>query len=145
MKLTKKALLAKQPMFLNDFEDVASVVHNFEVGYTHRLSKEEQVKAVEEFCKTYKVLFADYTYEDYSGDAYVFGYLPSENLFFEVHGGHCSCYGLEGQWDVETHTKEQLEALFAARKWDKKKEDTDRYYHRYAQSSVEFQNWLKGE
>jgi len=53
-----------------------------------------------------EVLFAAYTYEDYSGDAFVL--LQKEGKLFEVNGGHCSCYGLEGQWEPEETTKEAL-------------------------------------
>jgi hypothetical protein len=46
-----------------------------------------------------KVLFASYEYEDYSGYALVL-YSQNEKLY-EVNGSHCSCYGLEGQWEPE--------------------------------------------
>lgn len=48
------------------------------------------------------VLIASYTYEDYSGDAYVL--FERDGALFEVHGGHCSCYGLEDQWEPEATT-----------------------------------------
>lgn len=47
------------------------------------------------------LLYADYHYGNYEGEAYVFGYNTEDGKFFEVYGGHCSCYGLEGQWDEE--------------------------------------------
>lgn len=47
-----------------------------------------------------KILFATYTYENYSGDAFVL-IQNKEGKLFEVNGSHCSCYGLEGQWDPE--------------------------------------------
>lgn len=52
------------------------------------------------------VLVANYTYEDYSGDAYVL--FEREGQLFEVHGGHCSCYGLEGQWEPSAVTVDEL-------------------------------------
>ena len=30
-------------------------------------------------------------------------------MLFEVNGSHCSCYGLEGQWDVEEINIKELE------------------------------------
>jgi len=52
----------------------------------------------EEF-ETIDVLVAWYDCEDYEGSAFV---LFSQNgKLYEVHGGHCSCYGLEGQWGPE--------------------------------------------
>lgn len=35
----------------------------------------------------------------------------SDGIFFEVSGGHCSCYGFEGQWkDLEATTIEYLKS-----------------------------------
>ena len=45
------------------------------------------------------VLWASYEYEDYSGSAWVI--LEDGGKLYEVHGSHCSCNGLEGQWDPE--------------------------------------------
>lgn len=53
-----------------------------------------------------EVLFAAYTYEDYSGDALVV--FRKDGRLFEVNGGHCSCYGLEDQWSPEETTTEAL-------------------------------------
>lgn len=52
------------------------------------------------------ILLADYTYEDYSGDALVI--YEEGGKLYEVNGGHCSCYGLEGQWSPEETTWEAL-------------------------------------
>jgi len=52
------------------------------------------------------VLFAYYNYEDYSGSAFVVFML--NGLLFEVHGSHCSCYGLEDQWAPEETSWEAL-------------------------------------
>ncbi len=49
------------------------------------------------------ILAAAYTYEDYSGSAMVL-YEKGDKLFVN-HGGHCSCYDLEGQWAPEEVTK----------------------------------------
>jgi len=54
-----------------------------------------------------KILFAFYNYEDYSGDAFVL--LEKENKLYEVNGSHCSCYGLEGQFDLEEVNLTELE------------------------------------
>lgn len=42
------------------------------------------------------ILLAYYCYENYEGDAYVL--FEQDGTLYEVSGGHCSCYGLEGQW-----------------------------------------------
>jgi hypothetical protein len=53
-----------------------------------------------------EVMVASYTYEDYSGSAYVL--FEKNGHLFEVHGSHCSCYGLEDQWEPEAVTREAI-------------------------------------
>ncbi len=64
-----------------------------------------------------EVLFAKYTYEDYSGFASVL--YPKGNKYYLNECSHCSCYGLEGQWNPEEYeTKEVLlAALTKASAW----------------------------
>lgn len=45
------------------------------------------------------VLLAWYSYEAYSG--YSFVLYEKDGKLWEVNGSHCSCHGLEGQWDPE--------------------------------------------
>jgi hypothetical protein len=54
-----------------------------------------------------RVFVACYRDTDYSGSAYVL--YASGKTLYEVHGSHCSCYGLEGQWEPEDTTIESLE------------------------------------
>lgn len=56
-----------------------------------------------------------YKYEDYQGTGEVVGFNTETNEFFIVSGGHCSCYGLEGQWDMEPYSFEQLINYFEKR------------------------------
>jgi hypothetical protein len=59
----------------------------------------------EDICNEFKcnfdgdVLHADYENEDYDGSARVL--FTRDGKLFYVEGGHCSCYGLEDQWDEE--------------------------------------------
>lgn len=53
-----------------------------------------------------EVLLASYTYADYEGDAFVL--FRKGDKLYEVNGGHCSCYGLEGQWEPEETNVEAL-------------------------------------
>lgn len=55
-----------------------------------------------------EILFAWYGDGSYCGAAVVIGRKPDGSLY-EVHGSHCSCYGLEGQWETEPATIESLE------------------------------------
>lgn len=57
-----------------------------------------------------EVLYASYTYENYSGSADVL-YRKGRKYYY-VNGGHCSCYGLEDQWSPTEYTKRQLIAMF---------------------------------
>ena len=53
-----------------------------------------------------QILFASYDTPSYEGDAFVL--LKIDGVLYEVHGSHCSCYGLEDQWDPEETTIEAL-------------------------------------
>lgn len=55
------------------------------------------------------IVYSFYNYEDYSGYGHVIGYDKEAGEFFDVFGSHCSCYGLEGQWEMEYTTLEELE------------------------------------
>lgn len=49
--------------------------------------------------KDEEVLLAIYDTPGYEGHAFVL--FERDGKLFEVHGGHCSCCGLEGQWEPE--------------------------------------------
>ena len=57
------------------------------------------------------IFWSRYTYEDYQGDGDVWGYNTEKEMFFNVTGSHCSCYGLEGQWDEEYYTYDEMVAV----------------------------------
>jgi len=138
MKLSK----TKQAMFLNDFNNVEDLVREFKIGgfdnWYNEVQEDQNKKAVAAFNKRYIILFADYTHEDYSGDAYVLGFDKEEGKWFEVHGGHCSCYGLEGQWEPEYYEKlADLKAVLSRRDF------TPSEWRRNAMSSKEFKEWLE--
>lgn len=69
-----------------------AMLHDFEI-------KPEAVEGAE-------ILFARYTAEGYEGSAYVL--FQRDGKLFEVSGAHCSCYGLENQWDPEEVPAEAL-------------------------------------
>lgn len=65
-----------------------------------RERKEEMRQALEsEQYQGIEVLLASYGSEGYEGSAFVL--FRKDGRLYEVHGGHCSCYGLEGQWEPE--------------------------------------------
>lgn len=53
-----------------------------------------------------QVLYAVYDCPDYEGYADVI-YRVGDR-FYWAHGSHCSCYGLEGQWDPEEYSQQEL-------------------------------------
>ena len=57
------------------------------------------------------IVFAGYTYEDYSGSAFVV--FVRDGKVFENHDGHCSCHGLEDWAPEET----SLAALRMRKEW----------------------------
>lgn len=90
--MSEIALLSKEPVFHDEFEKRQDVFEQFDV--------EDDPK--------YQILYAGYTYEDYSGSSVVFGYDHEKKQFFEVYGSHCSCFGLEGQWEPEYYESFEL-------------------------------------
>lgn len=46
-----------------------------------------------------KILFAAFTGDNYEG--YGFVLFERDGKLYEVNGSHCSCFGLEDQWDPE--------------------------------------------
>jgi len=57
--------------------------------------------------KDIKLLFCVYTFEGYNADAFVL-FKDSAGDLYEVNAAHCSCYGLEGQFEPEKTTVEAL-------------------------------------
>lgn len=90
-------------MYLNDWNEKRDMVRDFS-GLYH---DEDIDKAMAGF-EHVDVLLASYSYENYSGDAFVLFRDTRDGQLYEVHGGHCSCYGLEGQWRPELCDLESL-------------------------------------
>lgn len=60
-----------------------------------------------------EVLHAEYDNSGYAGSALVV-YRNGYNYYI-VEGSHCSCYGLEGQWDAEEFHREDFEKYLRRR------------------------------
>lgn len=60
----------------------------------------------EDFPSEESILFASYGGACYEGDAVVL--FEQDGKLFEVRGSHCSCYGLEGQWEPTETSWEEL-------------------------------------
>ncbi len=79
-------------MYLGNFTNREDLMSNFEINDAHL-----------EGCR---ILFAAYENESYEGYAMVV--FSKDGKLYEVNGSHCSCNGLEGQWQPE---ETNLEAL----------------------------------
>jgi hypothetical protein len=93
------------------FKDWQDVVGEFSGPYEWS-GESKKNAASKQIPEPEQVIVAAYTYEDYSGDAWVV--YRDQGKYYTVDGGHCSCYGLEGQWEPEEY--ESAEALLAALK-----------------------------
>jgi hypothetical protein len=60
-----------------------------------------------------EILYANYYTPDYDGYATVAYYRKSTGKYYEAYGSHCSCYGLENQWegDEEIVAKELVNRI----------------------------------
>lgn len=61
------------------------------------------------------ILFAAYRYEDYYGSAYAI--FEKDGKIYDVVGSHCSCYGLEGQWEPNETTAEAIRSYVLSATW----------------------------
>lgn len=117
-------ILEQEPVFLNDwaetkrigvigdFEDISITKKEYEATECPIPNKDywiEKKQKMDEAVKQYeniKILFATYGNANYEGDAWVL--FSKNNELFEVNGGHCSYYGLEGQWKKEPVVLKEL-------------------------------------
>lgn len=76
-------------------------------GFANKEDVISNYNITEQDLNGFEILFAYYTYEDYSGESLVI-LKDADHQFYEVNGGHCSCYGLEGQWEVEPTTMDAM-------------------------------------
>lgn len=71
--------------FIGWFSDVSDVERNFQLA-------ENSLSDVD-------IILAWYGGGDYDGSAFVL--FERDGKLYEAGGSHCSCYGLEGQWEPE--------------------------------------------
>lgn len=121
---TLEKIIKQRPVYLNDWKEnkLIGVISDFEDVYLSKSEyeakespypnkeaweeKKARMKSLLKIWKPIRILFASYGYENYSGDAFVL--FERDGKLFEVNGGHCSCYGLEGQWTPEEVTLPEL-------------------------------------
>lgn len=77
-----------------------------------------------------RFVFAEYQTPAYEGYSTVITSDDGEK-FKIVEGSHCSCYGLEGQWEPTEHTKPEIEKMMEAN------------YGFFHDNRVDLAKWLK--
>jgi hypothetical protein len=86
-----------------------------------------------------ELVYAAYSTPAYEGSATVI--YKRDGKWFEATGGHCSCYGLEGQWEPsELKPEEHLQALANGKRM-LHAADTERDYPEATDEA--FDEWLK--
>lgn len=92
-------------IYVGDFENKEDVFQEFSDSYS-----ELDLDMMKEM-ENCNILFAWYGNGGYDGSAFVL--FARDGELYEVNGGHCSCYGLEGQWDPELTSVEALKHRIA--------------------------------
>ena len=77
--------LKNNPMYLEQFSNASDVFTEFCIPATENI----------------QICYAEYDYRNYEGYAMVIFFDKEQNKYFEVYGSHCSCFGLENQWNPE--------------------------------------------
>lgn len=80
--------------YFGEFEKLEDVRNEFHVSLTDLFPTERQM------------VFAWYGVGGYDGSALVVFKIKGQ--YYQVEGSHCSCYGLENQWEPDPVSKEQL-------------------------------------
>lgn len=116
---TIEELIKQEPVFLEEFTSAIDVVAQFHQIYMdseeyYNPTNEYDERRVEKInslleteFKDISILFAVYSTPSYEGYAWVL--FEQHGKLFEVNGSHCSCYGLEDQWEPEEIDLKELE------------------------------------
>lgn len=99
---TISEIINQDPVFLHNWKRENDVYEDFsDNGYD-----EAEVTKFRIALGDITILFASYGTDNYSGDAFVL--IERNGKLYEINGYHCSCYGLEGQWEEEEVVLEEI-------------------------------------
>lgn len=85
------------------WKELKDIGSSFTESYGDK-SEQDLADAITKTLESADFVLAFYDLEAYEGYAYVL--YCKDGVWYEVSGGHCSCYGLEGQWNPqETHVE----------------------------------------
>jgi hypothetical protein len=104
---TLEEIIQQKPIFLHDWKQNGKEKIKQDFGYVYTdgfdsvkeaILKQEIIELIKKI-DNINILFASYYYRNYHGEAWI---LFEENKeLFEINASHCSCFGLEGQFDPE--------------------------------------------
>lgn len=94
-------------IFIEDFTDRTEVFSHFSARSRHRAPTLGSEELDEQFARC-NIMVASYDIQGYEGTAFVLFEDTEDGKLYEVNGSHCSCYGLEGQWEPEEVSPESL-------------------------------------
>lgn len=78
-------------------------------GFEYGEPTEQDAEFLASELKDAKILVAYESVGSWGCDSSSFFLIEKGGVLFENHGGHCSCYGFEGQWAPDETTKESLQ------------------------------------
>jgi len=121
---TLDQIIKQDPVYLHDWskDKKIGVIGDFEDIYLSKAQYEQRdlptgnkdfwlerkAKMTEKLkeWENVNILFASYGNDNYEGEAFVL--FEKQGKLYEVNARHCSCYGLEGQFEPEETTIEAL-------------------------------------
>lgn len=90
--------------YSGEFDNRLDVARNFNEGVGQRY--EGEFTPNENFPAEEDILVASYAAGNYDGAAFVL--FRKGDKLYEVNGSHCSCFGLEDQWEPEETTLDAI-------------------------------------
>lgn len=107
-----KTLVLQDLEKMSEQEVINHLVENYSGERESWPTSDNQKNDLKKLLEQYEVIIAYESVGDYGCDSSSFFLLKhKENgKLFEIHGSHCSCYGFEGQLDLEETDVESLRA-----------------------------------
>lgn len=108
-------------------------------GFDYGIPTEEDAAALRAELANHEILIAYESVGSWGCDSSSFFLTRKDGKLYENHGGHCSCYGFEGQWSPEETTKETLTRQtmgFAGGGYDDNRDANDEQIKTYIQENL---------
>jgi hypothetical protein len=97
--MSEEKLKNIEPIILNNWHSIEDLKKSFWPSYCNGYQYDGELECI-------NIFLASYGTPDYEGYAFVL--FEHDGKLYEVNGSHCSCYELEGQWDPELTSVEEL-------------------------------------